>query len=71
MLMSKEQTVPVVDDALDTARKTLGLNTDEELADNIGVSSKTISFWRNGRWTKADIALIRILVSALSTSTIK
>lgn len=66
MLMTKEASMPILDNALDAARKLLGVETDEKLASELGVSSKTICFLRTGRWTKVDDALIRVLVTALS-----
>lgn len=61
---TKEQLISALDDALDQARFDFRVNTDEELAKCLGVSTKQISFWRNGRWTTGDEALISVLVSA-------
>lgn len=48
--------------ALDRCRRMHGFTSDAELARHFGVSAKTISFWRNGRWTVGDAALITILI---------
>lgn len=64
-MLPKEELVIALDSALDEARFLLRVKTDEALADKLNVSTKTISFWRNGRWTQADEALINVLVSAL------
>lgn len=63
-MLPKEELVTALDSALDEARFLLRIKTDEALADKLNVSTKTISFWRNGRWTQADEALINVLVSA-------
>lgn len=64
-MLPKEELVTALDSALDEARFLLRVKTDEALADKLKVSTKTISFWRNGRWTQADEALIQVLVTAL------
>ena len=64
-MLPTNELIATVDAALDEARHILRVANDEALAANIGVSPKTISFWRNGRWTPADTALIRVLVSTL------
>lgn len=66
-MLPKEELITALDSALDEARFLLRVKTDEALADRLNVSTKTISFWRNGRWTQADEALINVLVSALKT----
>jgi hypothetical protein len=47
--------------ALDRKREEHGFPNDLELARHLGVSPKTVSFWRNGRWTVGDRALISVL----------
>jgi DNA-binding XRE family transcriptional regulator len=47
--------------ALDYMRDSLGYTSDYQLADHLGVSQKTISFWRNGRLTKGDRVLATLL----------
>jgi len=47
--------------ALDRKRRMHDFANDTELAKHLGVSAKTLSFWRNGRWTKGDQALIAVL----------
>ena len=47
--------------ALDRKREEHGFPNDLELARHLGVSPKTVSFWRNGRWTIGDRALISVL----------
>lgn len=64
-MLPKDELITALDSALDEARFFLRVKTDEALADRLNVSTKTISFWRNGRWTQADEALINVLVSAL------
>lgn len=56
-----------VNEAFDAARRRYGLTSDEALAERIGVSAKTISFWRNGRWHPAGEALIALLVGKHTT----
>lgn len=63
-MLPKEELIAALDSALDEARFLLRVKSDEALADKLKVSTKTISFWRNGRWTQADEALINVLVSA-------
>lgn len=48
--------------AFDSTRAQLGLTNDEAFARRLGVSPKTISFWRNGRWHPAGTALITALI---------
>lgn len=48
--------------AFDSTRAQLGLTNDEAFARRLGVSPKTISFWRNGRWHPAGEALITALI---------
>ena len=57
--------VESVNAAFDRARTRLGISNDRDFADRLGVSQKTISFWRNGRWTDADRVLIGILVEPI------
>lgn len=52
-----------VNAACDRTRERLGLTSDQDMARRLGVSPKTVSFWRNGRWTDADRALISILIT--------
>lgn len=56
-----------VNDAFDAARDRYGLTSDQALARHLGVSPKTISFWRNGRWHPAGEALISVLVNTSSS----
>lgn len=63
-MLPKDELVSALDTALDEARFALRVTTDEALAEKIGVSAKTVSFWRNGRWTPADHALINVFVSS-------
>lgn len=51
-----------LNDALNRTRYQNELPNDRALALHLGVSEKTISFWRNGRLTKGDTALILVLV---------
>lgn len=67
-MLAKEELVQVVNTAFDSARAALEVRTDEALAERLEVSAKTISFWRNGRWTTADEALINVLVFSLRMS---
>jgi hypothetical protein len=39
-------------------------NNLEELATDFGISSKTLSFLSNGRWSKTQRALIEVLLDA-------
>lgn len=64
-MLTKEELVTIVDSALDEARHRLRVQNDAALAEQLGVSAKTISFLRNGHWTAVDTALIGVLVSAL------
>lgn len=56
-----ERILSQVNHAFDTARARLGLRTDRDLAQHLGVSQKTLSFWRNGRWTDNDRALFGVI----------
>lgn len=51
-----------VEKALDEAQDRHKVNTDKELARIYGLSPKTISFLRTGRWTRTDKLLIEALV---------
>jgi transposase-like protein len=53
--------------ALDRRRRLSDLANDTELAQHLGVSPKTLSFWRNGRWTKGDTALVTVLTNHQAT----
>lgn len=64
-MLPKDELVAVVDTAFDKARENLGVETDGALARKLGISQKTISFLRNGRWTTVDEALISVLICAL------
>jgi ribosome-binding protein aMBF1 (putative translation factor) len=64
-MLPKNELVAVVDIAFDKARENLGVETDEALAQKLGISQKTISFFRNGRWTTVDEVLISVLIGAL------
>jgi transcriptional regulator with XRE-family HTH domain len=55
------EAVQALREALDRKRAAHGFPNDNELARHLGVSPKTLSFWRNGRWSRADIALIGVL----------
>jgi DNA-binding transcriptional regulator YiaG len=48
--------------AFDAQRARLGFTNDEDFARHLGVSPKTLSFWRTGRWPRADAALISALL---------
>ncbi len=63
-MSSHEELISAINDAFDGARFRLRLRNDEELARHYDVAPKTISEWRNGKWTKADKVLITLLVSA-------
>lgn len=63
-MSSQEELISAVNEAFDEARFRLRLRNDEELARHYEVAPKTISEWRNGKWTKADKVLITLLVSA-------
>lgn len=63
-MLPKDELITALDSALDEARFLLRVKNDEALAQKLDVSTKTISFWRNGRWTKGDAALISVLISA-------
>ena len=47
--------------ALDRKRRLHDLPNDTALARHFGISPKTISFIRNGRWSKVDHMLIAVL----------
>ncbi len=65
MLLTKDTAIYFVNLSLDDARRVLEAKNDTELAAQMGVSPKQISFWRNGRWASTDTALIRMLITAL------
>ena len=67
-MLPKEELIAIVDGALDDARFRLRVTNDSELAERLGISTKTISFLRNGHWTQVDTALIGVLVSTLRPS---
>lgn len=62
--------VEQVNDALNRTRTELGFTSDHRLAEYFGLSPKTVSFWRVGRWTKADRALIHILTQKVHAPTV-
>lgn len=64
-MLPKNELVAAVDAAFDEARFRLRCPNDEALAERLGISTKTISFLRNGRWTQVDTAIITVLVSTL------
>lgn len=64
-MLSRDELISAVDAAFDEVRFRLRCPNDETLAEKLGISTKTISFLRNGRWTPVDTALITVLVSAL------
>lgn len=66
-MIPRDELIATVDVAFDQARTRLGVETDEALAEKLGISKKTISFFRNGRWTPVDEALITVLIGALRT----
>jgi DNA-binding Xre family transcriptional regulator len=50
-----------VNAAFDAERAARNLKTDGALAKSLGISSKTLSLLRNGRWTSVHQALIIVL----------
>jgi len=54
----KEELRNLLNQTFDSQRQRLGLTNDMDFARYLGVSPKTLSFWRNGRWQGADAALI-------------
>lgn len=52
----------VLNESLDRTRYQNELPNDRELAKHLGVSEKTVSFWRNGRLTRGDAALVVVLI---------
>lgn len=50
-----------VKEAFEEAERTHNVGSIEELARLYGLSTKTVSFLRNGRWTRTD----RLLIAAL------
>ena len=64
MAQSLDKTILVerLNIAFDRARTRLGLSNDVDLARHWEVSAKTVSFWRNGHWSKPDRALIMALL---------
>jgi hypothetical protein len=51
----------IVKEALEEAERIHGATNAEQLGKRYGLSSKTVSFLRNGRWTRTD----RLLIAAL------
>lgn len=51
----------IVKEALDEAERIHDVDNIGQLADRYGLSTKTVSFLRNGRWTRTD----RLLIAAL------
>lgn len=51
-----------LNEALNRIRYQNELPNDKALARHLGVSEKTVSFWRNGRLTTGDKALILVLI---------
>lgn len=58
----------VLNESLDRTRYQNELPNDRELAKHLGVSEKTISFWRNGRLTRGDAALVIVLIKTRRTA---
>jgi DNA-binding transcriptional regulator YiaG len=55
--------IHAINATLDRERRRHGLPTDNTLARHLGVSTKTLSLWRNGKsLSKAAIILIRLMV---------
>lgn len=47
-------------------RERAGLRTDLELATHLKINPKTISFWRNGKLSRVDAVLARVLAECAS-----
>jgi DNA-binding XRE family transcriptional regulator len=61
-IMNNKQVIEKLNNALDGYRAKQGLSTDKELANCLGVSSKTVSLWRNGKaLPKGALAMLVIL----------
>jgi len=61
ILETKEDLQKSLNVVLNAQRQRLGFTNDLDFARYLGVSGKTLSFWRNGRWLGADCALIRAI----------
>lgn len=60
-LPTDQETRAIVREALEEAERIHGAENVEQLADLYDLSVKTVSFLRNGRWTRTD----RLLIAAL------
>ena len=61
---TKPELLKRLNDALNSQRAIHGYTNDHELAHHLGVSPKTVSFWRNGRWPQTTSALVTALLTS-------
>lgn len=60
---SKSELLKRLNNALNSQRAIHGYTNDHDLAHYLGVSPKTVSFWRNGRWPQTTSALVTALLT--------
>lgn len=61
--MTNKELIGKVNNAFDLERAIRGLSNDEELAKALGIAPKTLSFLRNGKWTKSGTILVSIITN--------
>ena len=66
--LDREMLIQLTNASLDALRDRHELTNDGALARHLGISTKMISEWRNGHWTKADEALISALAHCTYTT---
>jgi hypothetical protein len=62
-MYDRGQSIAIIqlNEAFDRKRHAHSLPNDAELARHLGISAKTLSFLRNGRFTKTDAAIVAVL----------
>jgi len=67
--MNQTETIEYFNTLLDQERERKSYNNDSDLARALGVSSKTLSLWRNGKSIpKSTLALLSILEDQKETT---
>jgi transposase-like protein len=59
--MADSEITQVIRSALDRERHEHALPNDNELARHLGISPKTLSFWRNGRLGRSSVVIVKLL----------
>lgn len=70
MTVDTSTQVAAIGAALDALQKQHNVDSDRELAQIYELSPKTVSFMRNGKWTRTDRLLISALLAACDCSSV-